>query len=398
MALDFGLSGLHQRSLLQRRPAASDPKAAGQASITAMPLSTETAILVLLIATLSIATLNDFFDTYRIAVFKAESYDDYARYLLWFLGEPDAKLPTSPFVYRIGSVAFAAPFYHLPLVTLNGGSAADVLPTASLQYLKATQAMCAANAFAVLASCVITFLYCRRRLNLTPEWSFIGAVLLFVLSRYLGLVAADGIALLPMTLIVLAVFERRLIPFVLVVLLGVMVNEKVAIVATLFVAGRLALSQEDRFFHLASLIVAMAAVVGVFVTAGMLQFPGAEYQRDPSTYLGSALNMLRNLFTPKGAYRNLLLPAALTALWLVAIRMPRHRRVTQTADLGVLLGMMAIGFAVDVKYNLGRICAFTVPIFVIGAVQALSDLRSRRGPDGDLGHGPADEPDNRPMQ
>ena len=132
---------------------------------------------------LSIAALNGFFDSYRIAFFKAESYDDYARYLIWLLGEPGGALPKSPFVYRIGSVVFAAPFYYLPLIDLQGGGAAKVLPPATLEYAKATQAMCAANAFAVLMSCVAAYLYCRKRLKVTPEWSFIGSVLLFVLSN-----------------------------------------------------------------------------------------------------------------------------------------------------------------------------------------------------------------------
>ena len=229
--------------------------------------------------------------------------------------------------------------------------------------------MCAANAFAVLMSCVAAYLYCRTRLKVTPEWSFIGSVLLFVLSRFLGLVAADGIALLPMTLIVLAIFEKRFLVFVAMVLLGVLVNEKTAIVATLFVAGRLIFSEGNRSFYLGSLLVALATVAGVFAVASVLQFPGAEYQRDPSTYLSSALNMLKDLFTPKGVYRNLLLPASLIGLWLIALCAP-HRRQSRTtcrpgSDPGHGSNLLRRGCQIQYRPHL-RVCR--------------SDVRDRRSP------------------
>ena len=43
--------------------------------------------------------------------------------------------------------------------------------------------------------------------------------------------------------------------------------------------------------------------------------------------------------------------------------------------------MVAICCAVDVKYNIGRICAYAAPVFVIGAAQALSWMLSERGLD-----------------
>ena len=146
-------------------------------------------------------------------------------------------------------------------------------------------------------------------------------------------------------------------------------------------AGRLIFSEGNRSFYLGSLLVALATVAGVFAVTSVLQFPGAEYQRDPSTYLSSALNMLKDLFTPKGVYRNLLLPASLIGLWLIALCAPHRRRVVQPADLGVILGMVAICCAVDVKYNIGRISAYAAPMFVIGAAQALSWMLSERGLD-----------------
>ena len=120
MAADLDLPGLKRMSKPANQNRTLDTRFVGPLS-PAMSWSKETTIFIFLLATLSIAALNGFFDSYRIAFFKAESYDDYARYLIWLLGEPGGALPKSPFVYRIGSVVFAAPFYYLPLIDLQGG-------------------------------------------------------------------------------------------------------------------------------------------------------------------------------------------------------------------------------------------------------------------------------------
>ena len=117
-----------------------------------------------------------------------------------------------------------------------------------------------------------------------------------------------------MTLIVLAIFEKRFLVFVAMVLLGVLVNEKTAIVATLFVAGRLVFSEEEPV--LLSRIIACCAgnCRRIFAVASVLQFPGAEYQRDASTFLSSALNILKRSVHSKSVYPILLLPASLIGL------------------------------------------------------------------------------------
>ena len=113
--------------------------------------------LLLMAATLLAAALNGFFIAYRTAIFKVLSYDDYAPYLLYVLGEPGGEIPHSPWVYRIGSIILAAPFYNLPLVSLNGGGAREIIASDTLFYLKATQAICFANLFYVSVSCLLIF-------------------------------------------------------------------------------------------------------------------------------------------------------------------------------------------------------------------------------------------------
>ena len=90
------------------------------------------------------------------------------------------------------------------------------------------------------------------------------------------------------------------------VLLGVLVERKDCDCGDIFVAGRLIFSEGNRSFYLGSLLVALATVAGVFAVTSVLQFPGAEYQRDRSRYSSSALNMLKICSPPKGVYLNLL--------------------------------------------------------------------------------------------
>ena len=124
MAADLDLPSLKRTSKPANQNRTLDTRFVGGLLSPAMSWSKETTIFIFLLATLSIAALNGFFDSYRIAFFKAELYDDYARYLIWLLGEPGGALPKSPFVYRIGSVVFAAPFYvsATDSISREGGS------------------------------------------------------------------------------------------------------------------------------------------------------------------------------------------------------------------------------------------------------------------------------------
>ena len=50
---------------------------------------------------------------FRLMIFDTLPRDDYAPMLLWWLGQPGAVPPTSPYGYRVLSMLAAVPFYHL---------------------------------------------------------------------------------------------------------------------------------------------------------------------------------------------------------------------------------------------------------------------------------------------
>src|SRR4051794_16968973 len=65
------------------------------------------------------ASIPIFFEAYRIFLFGTIPIDDYREYVLLLIGRPEGVLPSSPFAYRIGSVAAALPFYVLPPIRLS---------------------------------------------------------------------------------------------------------------------------------------------------------------------------------------------------------------------------------------------------------------------------------------
>ena len=330
-----------------------------------------------MIVALLAACLQEFFIVYRVALFKVESYDDYARYLLFVLSEPGGAVPPSPFIFRIGSVILASPFYYLPIIPLNGGRTAELVfadMNYSAENIKAMQAICAANAAFVGAACLSTYLYLRSKLGHSREMSFVGATILFIMIKFMGLTAIDGISTLPVTLLVISIFERRLVLFIILMALFALINEKILLVAFFIVSLRLLVSGGHRRFYLFATLSSVAIILCVVAVIYAMDVPGADNQRDPGTYLPAAQGMLKDLFAPKGVYQNLWPTLLLIGLWLVALAVPRQFRIAQVSDVGVVIGLLATAFALDVKYNVGRIVVYSAPIFVIAATHALATL------------------------
>ena len=330
-----------------------------------------------MIVALLAACLQEFFIAYRIALFKVESYDDYARYLLFILSEPGGAVPPSPFIFRIGSVILASPFYYLPTIPLNGGSTAELVfahMNYSAEDITAMQAICAASAASVGAACVSTYLYLRSKLGHSREMSFVGAGLLFVMTKFMSLTTVDGISTLPVTLLAISIFERRLILFIILAAASALLNEKILLVAFFIVSLRLLISRDHRRFYFLATLSSVAILSCIVAVIYAMDVPGADNQRNASTYLPAAQGMLKDLFTPKGLYRNLWPTLLLIGLWLVALAVPRHLRIAQVSDVGAVIGLLATAFALDVKYNVGRIVVYSAPIFVIAATHALAAL------------------------
>ena len=311
-----------------------------------------------------------FFDVYRIAVFKAVSYDDYAPYLLWLLDLPGGSIPQSPHAYRLGSILLSAPFFHLPLVEFTGAR----LP---LLYQQATQAVCLANVFYVSVSALLMSCYLHLQRGVALEWAALAGFAALLLARYQGLNNVDGIASPLLLLIVLSALERRVTWFCLFSLLGLFVNEKTVVVGGLLVFFRLLFEPEHRRSWFVMTIAAFGTLVLYLATVKLVAIPGNEYQTSPGTYLGSALGMVGLSLDAKGLFINVWPVLFLLTLWAIGTTAPSRDRIILRCDVGVLAGLTAMSFLLDVKYAVGRIDMYVLPLYLMGATQALSLAGSR---------------------
>ena len=332
-------------------------------------------ILLFMFAMMLASALPIFIDVYRRTVFGTVSYDDYAPYLLWILGEKGGVIPPSPFAYRIGSVVLAAPFYELPLIMLTGGgAAAEPLPQ-TLERLRATQAICVANIFYVYLSAITIGAYLKFRLRVSSEWSFVAALSFLLLSRYMALASVDGIATFPLLLAILCAAERRSQYFVIALAIGAFINEKIIITCLLFVGLRALFCGGSRKENLILTIPALAILFAYLLVVASAALPGADNQRNPNSYLPALLAMSKTMLDPKGFYLNVWPAIFLGVMWGIGMLAPSDRRFMAASDIGVAIGLAFVAFLLDVKYNVGRIVMYSAPLFLIGAVQSSALLQ-----------------------
>jgi hypothetical protein len=333
---------------------------------------------IFLVTVLVAAILPMFFDIYRTVYYSTMSYDDYSRYLLWVLGVPGGEIPPSPHVYRLGSVILAAPFYHLPVVMFSGEGIQHAPIMMQQEHVRALQAMCAANAaYATLAACIAGH-YLTFRRNVPMGWAFSATLIFLLLTRYLGMGSADGIATLPLMIAVIAMVERRIAIFAAAVIIGTIVNEKVALIAFLAASLRTLFVAEHRKAHLVMAGVAAMALAAYAATVLTLAMPGLDNQRDPGTYLSAIAGSVSHLVGMKGAYQNLWPLIFLFILWWTSIGQTRDPIVYHCDIVGVA-ALFMFAMALDVQYNVGRIVMFSLPLFLLGAVESMARLRAGSG-------------------
>jgi hypothetical protein len=320
------------------------------------------------------AVLPMFFDVYRSVYFVTVSFDDYSHYLLWLLGLPGAEIPPSPHVYRLGSVVAAAPFYHLPLVKFSGEGIFRAPVETPLEYAKALQAMCAANIFYGSVAAIVAGTYLALRRNVPVGWAFAATLASLLLTRYFAMNSADGIALLPLMIAMIGIIERKVAILVPAVILGTIVNEKVALVAFLVLALRFVFVPEHRRVHLALLLIAGFALAAYAVTVLTLALPGLDNQRDPGTYLNSIADSLHHLTGMKGLYQNIWPCLFIVLLWLVSIVRTEKHSIVYNIDIGAVALLFVFALALDVDYNVGRIVMFSMPLFFLGAIDGIARL------------------------
>ena len=124
-------------------------------------------------------------------IFETVPRDHYEPFLLWLLGQPGGRLPSSPFGYRILPMVAAAPFYYLlPPITFSGLPA-----TVSLPALKATGAIAALSYLSVIATSVVVYRLAIDKANLGRVEALAASVLAFIFCWYAAISLSIGLHL-----------------------------------------------------------------------------------------------------------------------------------------------------------------------------------------------------------
>jgi hypothetical protein len=299
-----------------------------------------------------------FFAIYRDAAFNTTPRDDYGPYLQYIVGA-GGQVPGAPMAYRFLSVAIGVPFYFL-LPVYSFTNLANLAPS----YLRATEALAAVSYLSLLATGVVIYLTCRRRLGATQKASVIAGLLSLALSMFVAQVGIDPLGLL-MVSALLFVIDRP-VPFAVLLLLSVGIYEKIVLLLAIVVFVRFVFGRHQRL--LPQLIVCAIGVATYLLLRLLVHVPGYENQLTPSTYVDSFFRMLSLFFSLKGLVTNLVPTAVIAFLaclgyWTLG-RLQIVSSAAQKADVLVFLVMALIGMAIDVEFTLGRLVVFAYPLYL----------------------------------
>jgi hypothetical protein len=334
--------------------------------------------LVLVILGLTLVTYPVFFVLYRLMIFQTVPRDDYAPYLLWMVGAPGGALPGSPYIYRYLSIVLLWPIYHLlPVFHLTN------IPTSvSVPYQRATAALAMLSDVSVVAATVVVF-ETARGLGKTALVPTLSALLVYAGCWFTQIVGIDPVTVFGVAIVV-ALLLRADRYFLLLIPL-VFVNEKIAIVAFLFLAVRCVTGARDRTRMRVKLAISMLALLVYGMAVFAVHASGNEYQLTPSGYLGNiAMNIAVNL-----SLRGLLLswaPVALVLLLaLIGTEDPGGRGIFSRRD-GLLVPLLVIvGLTLTEDFQVGRIVMMAIPLYAIPAAERLAQLLEAGGRPTSLG-------------
>lgn len=336
------------------------------------------------------ATYPLYTETYRSMAFQTMPRDDYAPYLLALTGDGPA-FADSPRVYRILSVAVAVPFYYaLPAYRFTK------LPEIDVDYLRATHALAFTSWLALAGLAVLVYRITRDRFRASSMAAGVAFFAAPLYAQYTGMPGVDPVALL----LIAAAYYALAAPaaFAPLLIASAAFNEKIVIIFTLLMAGRVLASPRDAVRRLPIQIAACAvALVGYFTMRLMLKFPGNESQVQPLTYFSDTMNFLTMTFSFKGAIQNVF-PTALVFAAYAFVLSRRDLNSTvywSRTDILVPLGLLGAGTAINVEYTLGRLVAHALPLVLPAAAAAIERAAATRSVPNEPVYEPAYEADER---
>jgi hypothetical protein len=308
-----------------------------------------------------------FFVIYRLSIFNTVPRDDYARFLLWMVGDPEGVLPISPYCYRLLSMALATPFYYLLPVLQLTNMPADLSPA----YLRATAALSALAFVAWIAAAMLVYAVAVGKCGLPRRDGILAGVLMFALGLHGQIAAIDPLTFAFMSLGVMLVDRRGW--FCGFVLVSIVANEKVALVLAIWLTIRCVLDHEDRRAFGVQCLAALLAVASYFVLLKLVQIPGNSYQMNLADYPVTLRENLGAYFGGRGVLLNVIPVAMLAGLAVFGHICNRRStgRLFRPVDILVIPALVGVALLLTHLFQAGRIVMHAAPLFVVPAVAAL---------------------------
>jgi hypothetical protein len=317
---------------------------------------------------LAVFLLPFFFVILRLMIFETVPRDHYEPFLLWLLGQPEGRLPSSPFGYRILPMVAAAPLYYLiPPVAFSGLPA-----TISLPLLKATGAIAALSFLSVIATSVVVYRLAIDKANLGRVEALAASVVAFVFCWYAAIFALDS-ASICMLAVSLYLLDRyaAFVPFV---LASVAFNEKIALILAIWLVMRCLLFHEDRAKLVVPTLAAVGAVALYIIILVSVRLPGNEFQTDLAQYPSTALANLKLWLDARGFALNILPVAVLFSVAMTSwrfVKQPFANGLFRPADILVIPALILLALVATEFYAVGRVVMHAAPLFVVPAGAAI---------------------------
>lgn len=316
---------------------------------------------------LALVTYPLFFDIYRGAVFDIVPHDHYEYYAFYLLDYSLGKLPPETHAYRILAVIFVLPFYYIvPLISFSG------LDNVALDesYLKMLIAFSLVTYLAMMATCMIAYLTARKRFGASVPLALIVLLMTYLMLHHLreGLYGVDALGVMMVSLVIYHMQNKSL--YALLIIVGVLVNEKVAMIFFMVMAGRWLLYRPRQFdiYLMAPVIALMLYAVINMVAPSYFHFStGTEDHRNILNFLSQFAETLMLSFSMKGIVLNVLPVVILFGLYFLAMMSTRYMDTGvyfKSSDALALVGLLLIIHAINVDYNVGRIAMYVFPLYL----------------------------------
>lgn len=294
-----------------------------------------------------------FFDIFRFSIFDIISHDDYASYLLYFLGKEGGRLLDSPFTYRFFSVLVAIPFYYLPTYTfskLNG---------VSYQYIKANQALAFLSYIAIIGTLIMIYKITKNRLKASPLIAVLASLLSFLLFNFTSKIGVDTLAIFVISILIYIIDYKYVFMFL--ILLSTWINEKILIVFFFYLLGRVLLNKDKTY--IVQFISSCGAICLYLITIKLFPTPGPEAQRNIALFIPQFVESVKRIISLKGMVINGMPLMILGVIGICAVA----SNLIKSSDILVFIGLTVITLMVNIHYNVGRVVMYSFPFYLPAA-------------------------------